>query len=270
MLQVCSIASGSNGNCYYVGNEEDAVLVDAGISCRQIEQRMQQVGLSMERIRAIIVTHEHVDHVRGLGQMIKKYRFPIFLTQGTRNSSSLGIDPAYFHTLLPEIPLHIGHLEILPFLKYHDAAEPISVVIRQGDKQVGIFTDIGQVCEKVKKHFQACDIALLESNYDVDLLNQGRYPYFLKNRIRSGHGHLSNDQALALYESAHSPHLRLLLLTHLSGENNCPQKVQALFEQGRGPARIAVASRHSPSAVYQMQTNHLIHQQIRLTLSIRS
>jgi phosphoribosyl 1,2-cyclic phosphodiesterase len=267
-LQVCSIASGSNGNCYYVGNEEEAILVDAGISCRQIEQRMTQVGLSIDKVKAIIITHEHVDHVRGLGVLSRKYRLPVYLTDGTRSRNSLGVDPSLLCPLIPDLPLRIGHLELLAFLKYHDAAAPVSCVVRQGDKQIGIFTDIGQVCPSVRHHFSQCDIALLESNYDVEMLQNGRYPYVLKNRIRNGFGHLSNDQALRLYEESALPDLRLLMLTHLSGENNCPLRVQQLFEKAKGPARVIVASRHAPSAVYQIKTQELAIKQLRLSISI--
>ena len=254
MLHVCAIASGSNGNCYYIGNEEDAILIDAGISCRQIELRMQQMGLSLSKVRAIFLTHEHIDHTRGLSTLVKKYQIPVFLTDGTQRACGFGVSPDHLKSLIPDQLVSIGKLEVLAFLKIHDAAAPVSCVVRQGNKQVGVFTDIGQVCPNLRDHFSKCDIAFLESNYDEAMLDNGKYPYFLKNRIRGGFGHLSNSQARSLYEESHSPELRLLLLSHLSGENNCPDLTLQLFRQAKGPARIVVTSRHAPTAVYQIKT----------------
>src|SRR5690554_5571848 len=164
-LEICSIASGSNGNCYYIGNEREAVLVDVGISCREVERRMARQGLSMDRVKAIFISHEHTDHVRGLAVLANKHQLPVFLTHGTRKACRLAIPDRLLQPLADLERVDIGQLAITGFHKYHDAAEPHSFVVRDAAVSVGVFTDIGRVCERVSHFFGECDAAFLESNY---------------------------------------------------------------------------------------------------------
>ena len=251
-LFISSIASGSNGNCYYIGNGQEAILVDAGISCRQIEKRMARQGLSLHHVKAIFVSHEHTDHVKGLSVVANKYQLPVFLTNGTRRGCKLAIPDRLLHPLTDMQRVEIGNLTITSFRKYHDAADPHSFLIEGEGHAVGVFTDIGRVCEQVTHFFGQCDAVFLEANYDTDMLMQGRYPIFLKNRIRGGYGHLSNTEALELFTN-HRPHkLSHLFLSHLSRDNNDPELAHQLFHQHRGDTEIIVAGRYAETAVYEI------------------
>lgn len=251
-LFISSIASGSNGNCYYIGNGQDAILIDAGISCRETERRMVRQGLSMHQVRAVFVSHEHSDHVKGLSVLVNKYQLPVFLSNGTRSSCKLAIPDRLLHPMADMQTIRVGELMVTAFRKYHDAAEPYSFVIRDQEVTVGVFTDIGRVCERVAAYFAQCDAAFLEANYDTDLLLGGRYPQFLKNRIRGGYGHLSNAEALELFVSHRSPRLTHLFLSHLSRDNNDPALVTSLFDQHRKETTIVLAGRYAETPVYRI------------------
>lgn len=251
-LFISSIASGSNGNCYYVGNGHEAILVDAGISCRQIEKRMAKQGLSLQHVKAVFISHEHTDHVKGLSVLANKYQLPVFLTNGTRRGCKLAIPDRLLHPLCDMQMVTIGGLAVTSFRKYHDAADPHSFLIEGDGQTVGVLTDIGRVCERVIDVFGRCNAVFLEANYDVDMLMQGRYPFFLKNRIRGGYGHLSNAEALELFISHRPPKLSHLFLSHLSRDNNDPEMVYRLFHQHRGNTEIVVAGRYTETAVYEI------------------
>jgi phosphoribosyl 1,2-cyclic phosphodiesterase len=251
-LFVASLNSGSNGNCYYVGNEHEAVLVDVGISCRETETRMARLGLSMRKVKAIFVSHEHSDHIRGVTVLAKKYQLPVYITQLTLFHGGLRLDDELVVEFIAEQPIHIGALSITAFSKLHDAAHPHSFTVACGDVKVGVFTDLGAVCENLVQHFQQCHAAFLEANYDEEMLEQGRYPYHLKRRIRGGKGHLSNKQALALFMDYKPAYMSHLFLSHLSKDNNDPELVHNLFNTHARGAEIVVASRYYETAVYHI------------------
>ncbi|MGV3763625.1 MBL fold metallo-hydrolase [Parapedobacter sp.] len=251
-LFISSIASGSNGNCYYVGNGNEAILVDAGISCRQIEKRMAKQGLSLQNVKAIFVSHEHSDHVKGLSVLANKYQLPVFLTNGTRRSCKLAIPDRLLHPLADMQRVDVGDLAITSFRKYHDAADPHSFLVEGEGCTIGVFTDIGRVCEQVIHFFGRCDAVFLEANYDADMLMRGRYPIFLKNRIRGGYGHLSNAEALELFTTHRPSKLSHLFLSHLSRDNNDPDLVYQLFHPHRGDTEIVIAGRYTETAVYEV------------------
>lgn len=242
-LFITSLNSGSNGNCYYVGNAREAVLVDAGISCRETEKRMARLGLSMSKVKAIFISHEHGDHIRGLTVMAKKYRIPVYITCGTLGNSRLDLPQELIRHFDSHDKVQLGSLEITCFPKVHDAAEPHSFTISCGDIKVGVFTDLGVVCEQLSHHFQQCDAAFLEANYDEEMLQNGNYPYYLKSRISGGAGHLSNKQALELFTGFRPARLSHLLLAHLSKDNNRPELVEELFNAYAEGTQIIVASR---------------------------
>ena len=197
-LSIASLNSGSNGNCYYVGNDKDAILVDAGISCREIEKRLIRLKLSIATIRAVFISHEHIDHIKGIEVLSAKFHLPVYITQPMLGNSSLRLDNQLVNSFKGFEPLQIGSLHVHPFPKMHDAADPYSFMVEYNSVKVGVFTDIGVVCENLITYFKQCNAAILEANYDEDMLENGRYPYHLKKRISGDNGHLSNRQAVEL------------------------------------------------------------------------
>jgi phosphoribosyl 1,2-cyclic phosphodiesterase len=252
-LFITSLNSGSNGNCYYVGNNEEAILIDAGISCKETEIRMKRLGLSMSHVKALFISHEHSDHIRGVCVMAKKYNIPVYITPGTLlNCKFNKLKTELIFNLRSFETITVGSLNITAFPKVHDAAEPHSFMIACGDTKVGVFTDLGIVCGELIKYFKQCDAAFLEANYDEDMLHNGRYPYYLKRRISGGQGHLSNKQALDLFLEHRPAHMTHLLLSHLSKDNNSPELVQNLFETHAGDIKIIVASRYVETPVFSI------------------
>jgi phosphoribosyl 1,2-cyclic phosphodiesterase len=251
-LFIASLNSGSNGNCYYIGNEREAILVDAGISCRETEKRMLRLGLSIKKVKAIFVSHEHSDHISGIPVLAKKHQLPVYITQPTLINGALSLEEHLITPFAAFQTISIGELDVTAFPKQHDASNPHSFIITCRDIKVGVFTDIGIACEHVVTHFSMCHAAFLEANYDDDMLDSGGYPYHLKRRIRGGNGHLSNKQALSLFTDHKAPYLSHLLLSHLSKNNNDPRLVQELFDSCAGETTIIIASRYEETAVYHI------------------
>lgn len=253
-LFITSLNSGSNGNCYYVGNHHEAILVDAGISCREIEKRMTRLGLNMQKVKAVFISHEHSDHIRGLAVLAKKFQLPVYITGPTLINGRLLIDQ---HLILPfahQQAISIGNLTITAFSKHHDAADPYSFLVSNGHVNVGVFTDLGIACDNLIHHFKQCHAAFLESNYDEEMLENGGYPYHLKRRITGGKGHLSNRQALEVFQLHRPPFMSHLLLSHLSKNNNCPQLVQELFNAHANGVQMIIAGRDGETAVYEIES----------------
>ncbi len=251
-LFTTSLNSGSNGNCFYVGNEHEAVLVDAGISCREIEKRMKRLGLSMHKVKAVLVTHEHSDHIRGIATLTRKHQLPVYITHPTLTFGGLRLEEELVFSFAAYQPIRIGQLSITAFPKSHDACDPYSFIISCGGVKVGVFTDIGIPCEHVIKHFKQCHAAFLETNYDEEMLETGSYPYYLKKRIRSEQGHLSNTQALELFQMHRPSYMSHLFLSHLSQNNNDPDIVLNLFNKHAGKTKIILASRYEETRVYHI------------------
>jgi phosphoribosyl 1,2-cyclic phosphodiesterase len=256
-LSIASLNSGSNGNCYYVSNGQDAILVDAGLSCRETERRMERLGLSMENVRAIFISHEHDDHIRGTEVLSRRYHLPVHISEATLSNGHLRLDSKRVVMFGDLTTVCIGDMEVTPFSKTHDASDPYSFLVACAGIRVGIFTDIGTVCDNVIRHFMQCHAAFLEANYDEQMLEEGRYPYSLKNRIRGGQGHLSNRQALELFVAYRPAYMSHLLLSHLSQDNNRPELVQALFGQEARGTQIVVASRHVESGIFDIDGSYV-------------
>jgi phosphoribosyl 1,2-cyclic phosphodiesterase len=247
-LQFTSLNSGSNGNCYYIGNDSEAILIDAGLSCRETERRMKRLDLNMQNVKAIFVSHEHIDHVRGLAGIADKYRMPVYVTAATQKGC-YHLKPEHTISFTAHEPVNIGALSITAFPKFHDAADPHSFIITCNERIVGVFTDIGKPCENVIANFKKCHAAFLEANYDTDMLANGNYPSFLKQRISGGVGHLSNAEALEIFIKHKPSFMSHLLLAHLSKDNNDPELVQRIFEDVAGETSVMVASRYEEMAV---------------------
>lgn len=251
-LFITSLNSGSNGNCYYVGNETEAVLIDVGISCREIEKRMKRLALNLQKVKAVFVSHEHTDHISGLKMLTKKYQLPVYITDATLRYGRLHLEQHLISSFTAHEPVAIGNLVITAFPKFHDAADPYSFIVCCNETNVGIFTDIGRPCKNVIDHFKQCHAAFLETNYDDTMLEKGNYPYFLKSRIRGDHGHLSNKQALELFMVHKPSFMSHLLLSHLSKNNNRPDLVHQLFNEHAGSVQMIIASRYKETPVYHI------------------
>lgn len=224
-MRLCSIASGSSGNCIYVGSDNAHVLVDAGISGKRIAQGLNTLELTGEDIDGILITHEHADHIQGLGVIARKYHIPIYATGGTVDAmsrmKSLGKMPeGIFREIREDEPFRIKDLTINPFTIPHDAAQPVGYRLECGEQSVGIATDLGKYNDYIIGHLQNLDAILLEANHDIRMLQVGRYPYYLKQRILGDRGHLSNENAGRLLCRILHDNLKAVFLGHLSKENN--------------------------------------------------
>lgn len=227
MFEVSVLASGSSGNCFYIGTNKGDILIDAGISCRQICERLMQIGKDIKNIKGIFITHEHIDHVRGLNILSKKYNIPVYVNKGTLANSYLDMGNVCMVKTDNEIDFH--GLKILPFSKSHDTREPVSYLIKNGDKKISVVTDIGFCCENVAQSVKESELIILESNHDLQMLKEGPYPAFLKQRISGDRGHLSNyEAALAVLEHGNKK-LQHVLLSHLSLNNNTPELAMQTF-----------------------------------------
>ena len=224
-MRLVSIASGSSGNCIYVGTENAHILVDAGISNKRIEQGLHEIGVKADELAGVVITHEHSDHVKGLGVLARKHGVPIYGTKETLEEigemKSLGEYPReLFRPILPDVEFTVGDMEVKPFCIDHDAANPVAYRIQSGRKSVAVATDMGHFDQYIIEHLQGLDALLVESNHDVRMLETGPYPYYLKRRILSDHGHLSNDNAGRLLNYILHDNIRHIFLGHLSKENN--------------------------------------------------
>jgi phosphoribosyl 1,2-cyclic phosphodiesterase len=255
-LFITSLNSGSNGNCYYIGNDTEAVLIDAGISCRETERRMKKLGLSMSSVRAIFISHEHIDHVTGVPAISKKYQVPVYITSPTLQHSKIPVEQHLVCHFQPGKTVAIGGLQVKAFTKSHDAIDPHSFVVSYKKIKVGVFTDIGFPCKEVTKHFSQCHAAFLEANYCADMLEKGNYPFHLKKRISGDNGHLSNKQALDLFMTHKGSELGHLILSHLSKNNNSPELVNKIFTGEAGTTRITVASRYQETPVFCVEASN--------------
>ena len=263
-LYIASLNSGSNGNCYYVGNDQEAILIDAGISCREIEKRMKRLGLSLNKVKAVFVSHEHTDHISGIPILARKHQLPIYITPLTLLNGRMDLDRHLIMHFSDLKTISLGTLSVTAFRKFHDAAEPHSFTISGNGVTVGIFTDIGTACDRVVYHFKQCHAAFLESNYDDSMLDKGTYPYHLKSRIRGLNGHLSNKQALDLFVSHRPSFMTHLLLSHLSKNNNSPELVSELFTAHAENVRIVVASRYEESRLFYIE-NKMVAKNVNYT-----
>lgn len=224
-MRFCSIASGSSGNCIYVGTEQTHILVDVGISGKRIEEGLKEINLSSKDIDGILITHEHSDHMKSVGVLARKYKIPVYTTGGTADAicrmSSVGKLPeGIFHEIKADEDFTIKDLTIHPFSIPHDAAQPVGYRMECGGKSVGIATDLGKYNDYIVDNLQNLDVLLLEANHDIRMLQVGSYPYYLKQRILGDRGHLSNENAGRLLCRLLHDDMKAIFLGHLSQENN--------------------------------------------------
>ena len=227
-MELISIASGSSGNCIYIGTDHSHILIDAGISGKRVEAGLNEHGLTMRDIDALCVTHEHTDHTSGIGVLARRYGVPIYTTEGTwrgmMETKSLGqIDPGLYHPIVGDIDFTIGDMTITPVPVSHDAYEPVAYLATDGQHKVGVMTDLGYYTEAIKTALTGMDILLLEANHDIRMLETGPYPYYLKQRILGDRGHLSNEASGQLLSDILHDDFKTVILGHLSKENNIPE-----------------------------------------------
>ncbi|MCR4923665.1 MAG: MBL fold metallo-hydrolase [Lachnospiraceae bacterium] len=228
-MELCSIASGSSGNCIYVGSDHTHLLVDVGISKKKVEEALNSMGLKPEDIHGILITHEHSDHVAGLGIMARRYGIPIYASQGTieavKDIKALGdIDAGLFNVIRADERFRIEDITIAPVRISHDAREPVAYRLfgdEHGDEHsVGVLTDLGRYDDYIVNAFFGVEALLIEANHDVNMLSVGKYPYALKQRILGDKGHLSNESCGRLLCELLHDNIKRIMLGHLSKENN--------------------------------------------------
>lgn len=209
------------------------------------------------------------DHICGVPGLSKKYQIPVYITPGTLRATNIPLEPRLTYGFNTAEPVILGRLKVQAFVKYHDASDPHSFVIAQDDCRVGVFTDLGKVCDNLLRHFSTCHAAFLESNYCEEMLARGSYPYHLKKRITGGLGHLSNRQALELV-TTHAGPLQYLVLSHLSKNNNDPQLVERLFREHVSGSQVVVASRYGESPVFRVTPTVLPQRNVRTNTGKKS
>lgn len=260
-MDFCSIASGSSGNCIFVGTDHTSVLIDAGISGRKVLDGLREIDRKPEELDAILITHEHSDHIKGVGVLARKYGIPVYTTSGTKQAilsqNMIGkVDESLFHEISADHSFRIGELGVLPFHVSHDAAEPVAYRFCHEDKAVAVATDLGYYDDYVVDHLKNLDAVLIESNHDLNMLQVGTYPYYLKRRIMGSRGHLSNENAGQLLGEILHDGMKAVMLGHLSKENNYEAlalaTVCAEITMGDNPFkaedfRIEIARRDVPS-----------------------
>ena len=251
-MEFYTIASSSAGNAALVCHEDTHILIDAGVSCRRITQSLAALDLTLEDIDAILITHEHIDHVRALGTLQKKCAVPLYASRGT--AAALDYPAERVHAFTPGDALTVGSLRALPFRTSHDARESVGYRIESGDGSHAVRTDTRYITEEAHDHVLGADTLLLEANHDVEMLTTGPYPYPLKRRILGEYGHLSNEAAAEFAVECVRAGTSDILLAHLSGENNTPSLAEYAVGralQARGlSVRLAAAPRDTISEVH--------------------
>jgi len=262
MFKFCSLYSGSSGNSLFVQTSNTKILVDAGESAKKIIEALSLIGVEANELDAILVTHEHSDHIKGLGTLSKKYNIPVYANKKTwefmpeQNAKILDANKKIFN---PSEPFEIGDLKISPFEIPHDAANPCGFNIFHDNKKISIATDIGHMTSNVIHKLEDSSFLLLESNYDPNVLKCSKYPYLLKTRIAGPNGHLPNEEAGKTISYLLHSGLKQVMLGHLSKENNFPELayktvVDELIENkyNENSLHIDIASRANPSSIIDL------------------
>jgi phosphoribosyl 1,2-cyclic phosphodiesterase len=257
-MNFCSLSSGSSGNCYYLGNKSKGILIDAGISATSIRKFLYDRDISLDSIRGILITHNHIDHIRGLELLTRKYSLPVFTTCKIRNSILLP-HKKISSAAIREIPLmekfRLADFDIEAFPVSHDAPETIGFNITASGREITIATDLGYISDTAASYIKKANVLVIESNYDEQMLINGKYPYYLKTRIKSDYGHLGNHQASEFLAEIISDNLTHICLAHLSKNNNTPEivleTIKKVFAKKKvnlnGRQKITVLNRNVPS-----------------------
>lgn len=259
MAKFCAMFSGSSGNCVYIESQGCGILIDAGVSTRSICKALESIGSRIEKVAAIFITHEHSDHIKGLKTMLSKYEIPVFANEGTIKGilETLPLEHDGFTLLKTGDHVEVAGMGISSFCTSHDSRESVGYRIHTPDgRRIAVATDLGFVSDTVMAGISNCDVVMIESNHDVGMLQNGRYPYYLKRRIMSNTGHLSNDDCSRILPQLCSEGTRHFVLAHLSRDNNFPElalqtAVTAMKTSGisENNYQIEVAPRSGPEHV---------------------
>lgn len=259
MLKFCSLYSGSSGNCSYVNSENTKILIDSGVSAKKIEEALQSIGENISNIDAVLVTHEHIDHIKSLSTISKKYNLPVFSTEETFDAmpeQTSRISSDNIHKFKINDKFDIGDLEILPFSIPHDAANPCGFNITNNLSKISIATDIGHMNNSILSNLEGSNFVLLEANYDPEVLKCSKYPYKIKTRIAGPNGHLSNNIAGKTLSYLSKSGLSSAMLGHLSKESNFPELAyQTVIDElisnnyDENNFSLSVANRDNPSKI---------------------
>jgi len=225
-MRFASLGSGSKGNATLIEAAKTCLLLDCGFSLKETEARLERLGKTGHDLDAVLVTHEHSDHIKGVGALARKYKLPVYLTAGTFHQGRFGNLPCV-ETINCHQSFIIKDIDVQPVPVPHDAREPCQYVFQHGNKKLGVLTDLGSLTPHVEKHYSALDALVLECNYDPQMLEEGPYPYQLKQRILGDYGHLSNSQAAQLLVRIEKEKLQHLVLSHISQQNNCAELARA-------------------------------------------
>ena len=260
-MRFIPLCSGSSGNSTYIEAGSARLLIDAGLSCRRITELMRSVGADPAALTAILITHEHTDHIRGVNILSKKYRIPVYANQKTwiaMRGQLKDVAPGLVCVFENDKPFYIGGVSILPFSGHHDSVSIANFVITHGGKSAAVCTDIGHIDQRILDTLAGCELVLLEANHDVDMLMAGSYPYLLKKRILSGVGHLCNEDCGKALVKLYARGLKSAILGHLSEENNSPElaliTVHSLLEEAGidGKMQVALAKRYEVTGVFAL------------------
>ncbi|MTI70321.1 MAG: MBL fold metallo-hydrolase [Firmicutes bacterium] len=262
-LKFCSLASGSSGNCQYIETEKVKILIDAGLSGKKIQNGLDKIGVDPKSIDCILVTHEHKDHTKGVGILSRRFNLPIYANNNTWNGmlKDLGkLKDENIREFKSDIDFEISDIGIHPFKTFHDSNESVGFNFHYRNKKISILTDTGCVNDNIKNKIKNSDLLMIEANHDIDMLKVGKYPWFLKKRVLSDNGHLSNEAAGELITEVFSGRNETFVLGHLSKENNFPELahqtvVNIITEKGiniEKELKIDLALRDSPTKVYNI------------------
>ncbi|MGE5382969.1 MAG: MBL fold metallo-hydrolase [Omnitrophica WOR_2 bacterium] len=234
-FEFCTLASGSSGNCHYFGSEEEGILVDAGISARRIKKSLDEIGTGIQRIKAIFITHDHIDHISALTRLTKSYQIPVYCTEGTwkgilRNRATFDVDQSMYREIKPFRRYLAGGFAVEAFPTSHDAHGSVGYHITNNIKSITLATDLGYICDNAAKYLKLCDAMVIESNYDEHMLLYGSYPAQLKQRIHGPTGHLCNAHTAQFIADNYHNGISHIVLSHLSAENNTPARVIETLE----------------------------------------
>jgi phosphoribosyl 1,2-cyclic phosphodiesterase len=255
-LSVCVLGSGSKGNAIHISDGETSILIDAGLSGKEIKRRMGLRGLSPESVDAIVISHEHTDHIKGAGVLSRSLKIPVYINEKTYAASEPVMGrPHDVRSIDCGSVFHINGLKIHPFSISHDAADPSGFSIEQNGTKVGLATDLGIANLVVREHLRHSDLLIIESNHDpVMLFANEKYPWPLKQRVKSRKGHLANEEMLDLLAELVHDGLQHVILAHLSEENNTPEiaMASALKALGGSEVILSVAAQHEPGDVIRV------------------
>jgi phosphoribosyl 1,2-cyclic phosphodiesterase len=229
-LRFSSLGSGSKGNGTLVQHGECLLLIDCGFSLKETVRRLARLGVSAEQLDAVIVTHEHGDHINGVGPLARKYKVPVYMTPGTDRSKDIGKLPS-LELIKSYQPFKIKSIEVTPVAVPHDAAEPAQYIFATDSLRLGILTDLGSITPHVEMHYHLCDGLVLEANHDPLMLASGQYPSTLKQRVGGPWGHLSNRQAAAFLTHIDCSKLQKLVVAHISQQNNTSSLAREAFDE---------------------------------------